>query len=420
MKGITITLFNNKQYSVTNENDVIPLEDESNATSIEVHFPEEYLNYSKRVDFMNPKREKWTTPLYMPEDERNKYDESFDKLNFSFTIPNAMAIRGELKMQFVAYKPDDSNAVVPFKIVLLRIEESILYATIEGTENPEILIKAYEYSNLALEIARDANEKTANAERASLEAEASAKNAENSAKSAQTSATNAQNSAKSAQTSATNAQNSAKSAQDSASSADARAKSAEQQSANAVSTANSANTKSNNAVSTSNTANATANKTLEIVDNLTVSNETIDCEGDVDIQIQTNSTTKHKNIHFKIPAPKKGTSYRYQGIWSASANYINDQYFIDTVFYEGCTYFCKVSNTNQKPIPSESSDYWGLLAIKGSDAGVVIIDNLESDRSDYVLSAKQGKVLKELTCNIIQKKSDGSQETINTIVLQEV
>ena len=62
----------------------------------------------------------------------------------------------------------------------------------------------------------------------------------------------------------------------------------------------------------------------------------------------------------------------------------------------GCTYWCKQSNQNKQPLDSEENDYWGLIALKGSDAGITIIDNLNSDNASYVLSAKQGKVLKEL------------------------
>lgn len=255
MRNIKITLHNNKKYNAENIDDVQVLEDENNATTIEVQFPIEYENYSKRVDFLNVRGEKWTTSLYAPEDERNAYDENFDKLNFRFTIPSSMAKRGELKVQFVAYLADGMNTIVPFQILLLSIDNSIIYATKEGKENPEIIIRAYEYSNMALEISRDAFSRIENAERAALSAEESAISAQNSATSAQNSATNAENSSRSANERAQNAEESAESAQASAEYAESVADEANAKSTNAVNTSNSANTKSDNAVATANSAN---------------------------------------------------------------------------------------------------------------------------------------------------------------------
>ena len=173
-------------------------------------------------------------------------------------------------------------------------------------------------------------------------------------------------------------------------------------------------------MTTANTANTKADKVVEIIDTLTVSSQEIGSEEPIAVEIQTNQSNQHKNIKFSIPAPKQGKSYRYKGDWDSTINYVNNTYYIDTVYYEGCTYFCKVSNKNKTPAPSAETDYWGLLAIKGSDAGVVIVDNLDSDRSDYVLSAKQGKVLKEINCNVVQRSSSGTETTINNIVLVEV
>ncbi len=402
MAGINITLLRNKDYTSENSEENKIIAGENNATSIIVHFPEEYADYSKRVEFMNIRREKWAIGLYMPEDTTKHYDENFDKLNFSFTLPNPVTVNGEMKMQFVAYLADETETIVPFEIIRFEIRESILYVKKQASENPDLVIKAYEYANMSLETAREANERSKHAEDLTLDAaesarnaEQSAKNAENSAQSANTSAQNSSKSASEAQKSATAAQNSASASAKSASDAAASASNAEQ-------LADTANTKSTNAVNTSNDANAKATKSLEIVENLTVSSEELDCEEHVAVNIETNSTNKHKNIKFSIPAPKKGTSYRSKGVWSSQTQYINDQYFIDTVALHGCTYYCKQSHTNQQPVASADSEYWGLLAAKGSDAGFTIVDNLESDHSDYVLSAKQGKVLKELISSSIE------------------
>ena len=385
MAGINVNLLRNKQNTTENIEDYKVIAGENNATTVLVHFPEEYENYSKRVDFKNIRKEKWTLGLYTPEDETIVYDEHFDKLNFAFTIPDAVSVNGELLIQFIAYLADESETIVPFQLVKIEVEESILYATKQGSRNPDLIVKAYENSNKALELARDSFNRIENAERASLEAEQSAI-------SAQRSAQNAENSANTAVTNSNNA----------------------------IQTANSANSKSDNAVSTANTANTKADKVVEIIDNLTVTSEEIGSEEQIAVEIQTNASNQHKNIKFSIPAPKQGKSYRNKGVWSASTNYVNDTYYIDTVYYEGCTYFCKVSNKNKTPIPSEESDYWGVLAQKGSDAGVVVVDNLDSDRADYVLSAKQGKILKGMNCNVVKRDSGGTESVINNIVLVEV
>lgn len=264
MKNIKVTLFSNKTFDVENLDEVKILEDENNATIIEVQFPSEYENYSKRVDFLNIRNEKWTMPLYAPEDNRNEYGEDFDKLTFRFTIPSAMAKRGELQIQFVAYLADGTNTVVPFQVLLATINKSIIYATKQGKENPELIIKAYEYSNQALELATEALDKTANSERAALESEASAKAAEQSASEALASAEDAQASATSANVRAGNAEESAKSAQESAEYAESVADSANEKSDNAVSVSNSANEKSDNAVATANNALSVSQNALDV------------------------------------------------------------------------------------------------------------------------------------------------------------
>ncbi len=419
MKNIKIILYSNKTFSSENIDDVKILEDENNATLIDVKFPEEYEHHSKRVDFMNMRGEKWTTSLYAPEDENNEYDSNFDKLNFSFTIPSAMAKRGELQIQFIAYLADGSDTIVPFQVLIATINKSIIYATKMGRENPELIISAYEYSNQALALSREALEKTSNSERAALESEQSADRAETKAEEARISASKSEQCAIDSTTMAANAEQSALESANSASEAQESARQADERAARAEQVSNDANIKSGNAVSTSNSANEKSTSALDIVENLTVSSEEIDCEEKTKVEIQTNSATKRKNVHFSIPAPKKGTSYRNKGVWSSTNNYVNDQYFIDTVSLHGCTYCCKVSNTNQEPLPSEENQYWGLIAIKGSDAGVTIEDNLNSTNADHVLSAKQGKVLKELISasieTAINNLVNNAPEELNTL-----
>jgi len=524
MKNIKITLLKNKRFTAVNKDDVSVQEDENNATVVEVEFPIEYEKFSKRVDFLNIRGEKWTIGLYQPEDQTISYADNFDKLNFRFTVPRPMAKRGELKMQFVAYLADDSNTIVPFHIVVITINESILFDGEDAEDEPNLMLKAYEYSNYALDTANEALTRSKSAEESALASEKSTKiaeesalsaetsaseakasanssmasamsanlrannaetsatnaeesarearalassaqsmantaqtsanNAKSSANSAQTSATNAQtsatnaetsaNSAKasasSAKTSATNAETSAKAAQESATSANTRATNAETSASNAEESArqsaesadnadkratsaetisNTALTNSQNAVTTSNTANTKSTKALAIVDGLSVSSEEIDCEEQSSVEIQTNASTSMKTIHFKVPAPKKGTSYRNKGAWVETETYVNNEYYIDTVSRHGCTYYCKQTNINKGPVVSTEDEYWGLLSNKGSDAGVTIVDNLNSEQADYVLSAKQGKVLKELIATSVETAINnlinGAPDNLNTL-----
>ncbi len=255
MQGIEVTLKRNKQFVAHNTEEYEIISGENNATTILVHFPEEYKSFSKRVDFKNVRNEKWSIALYTPEDETKQYGSDFDKLNFAFTLPTPVTINGELSIQFIAYLPDESETFVPFKLFKIMVEDSIMYVKKQGSDNPDLILQTYEYANMALEISRDAFNRIENAERAALSAESSAKAAQTSASSAQSSATSAKNSATSANTRATNAEASAKAAQESAEYAEEVADSANTKSDNAVSTANTANTKSDNAVSTANTAN---------------------------------------------------------------------------------------------------------------------------------------------------------------------
>lgn len=419
MNNIKITLHNNKKYDAVNLDNIDILEDENNATSIDIEFPKEYENYSKRIDFMNIRREKWTTSLYAPEDNRNKYDKNFDKLNFTFTIPNSMAKRGELQIQPIAYLADGTNTIVPFRVLIVTINNSILYAKVQGQDNPDVIVKAFEYANIALETANEANTRSKHAEELAIASEESAKQAEISAKNAENSAKNAQTSAKNSETSAKNSEASAKAAQTSASNAQTSADNADKRATSAETVSKDANTKSTNAVNTANSANTKSTQALDIVENLTVTSEELPCTEKVKVEIETNSTTKRKNIKFSVPAPKQGKSYRAKGPWETDIEYINNEYYIDTVSRHGCTYWCKQTNKAHEPIVNTEDEYWGLLAQKGSDAGVTIVDNLESEHADYVLSAKQGKVLKELIASSIERAiSDlvnNAPENLNTL-----
>ena len=151
---------------------------------------------------------------------------------------------------------------MPFQVLLATINKSIIYAIKEARENPDLLIKAYGYSNNALSIARQSFEKIDNAERAALESEESAKSAQNSANSAEKSASDALRSAAIATMRATEAEESAESAKASSVYAESVSNTANEKSDNAVSVSNNANTKSDQAVATSNNALSVAENAL--------------------------------------------------------------------------------------------------------------------------------------------------------------
>lgn len=153
MGQIGITLYSNRTHKLDNPDETIIIAGENQATSINVKFPVEYENYSKRVDLINIRGEKWTETLYMPEDERNTYDAQFNKNIFVYKLPDAITTEGEILMQFIAYKPD-SDVFVPFEMVKLTVKVGANFCR-KARRNPDLIVKAYEYSNNALSLARD-------------------------------------------------------------------------------------------------------------------------------------------------------------------------------------------------------------------------------------------------------------------------
>ena len=142
-----------------------------------------------------------------------------------------------------------------------------------------------------------------------------------------------------------------------------------------------------------NTASSNASHAKDIIDNLSVSLTAVESNQSPSVAISTNDAGNRKTINFNIPNPKKGTSYRSRGEWNASVQYVNDEYYIDTVTYNGATYFAKRSNLGVAPIDNDSSADWEVLAKKGSNASVTIVNNLTSSDSSCALAASQGKVL---------------------------
>lgn len=185
MPGIDITLLANKQNEQLNTDDYKVIAGEHNATKITVHFPIDYLDYSKRVDFLNVKKEGWTIGLYIPEDVNADYPAGFDKTNFEFTLPREVTVDGEIKMQFVAYLPDGSETFVPFEIVKLSVEEGLVYLKKKSFNPPDLLLQCYTTAVEALLISKQTRNTVNEIQYLVGEAQQSALDAEQSALRAQ-------------------------------------------------------------------------------------------------------------------------------------------------------------------------------------------------------------------------------------------
>ena len=261
MAEINITLLSNKQNLQENAEDLKIIAFENKATTVAVRFPSELVDYSKRVDFQNVRGEKWTEALYAPEDERNEYAPGFDTCNFTFTLPEEILLPGELLLEFIAYKANAERPFIPFDMVRLTVEAGIGFCRKRARNNPDLIIKAYENSNNALDIARQSLSRTMSAEDAAERAAASASAAETSAQASQESSAASENyslasaqSAAAALQRAIAAEESAATSVTAATVANARAGDAETAAANSAASAASANTRATNAETAANNA----------------------------------------------------------------------------------------------------------------------------------------------------------------------
>jgi len=145
---IEIKLLPNRRFIYSNRRQSIVITAEHLATEITVLFPDEYEEYSKRVDFVNSQGKEWTEGLYIP--EYKKYKAGFHKTRFHFRLPSEVTTEGELKMQFIAYKPDESMTTVPFEIIPIDVLDGVLAFKKNARSNPDLLILSYNRSTEAL------------------------------------------------------------------------------------------------------------------------------------------------------------------------------------------------------------------------------------------------------------------------------
>jgi len=176
---IEIKLLPNRKFIYSNRRQNIVITAENNATTISVAFPEEYDAYSKRVDFVNSSGRDWTIGLYTPEfkRKRHKYPADFDKLRFTFTLPTEITTPGELKMQFIAYLPDQTMTTVPFEVVTIDVLDGVLAFKKNARSNPDLLILSANQSSEALFLSQRAAAMSQRAERAAKSADERSKTA---------------------------------------------------------------------------------------------------------------------------------------------------------------------------------------------------------------------------------------------------
>lgn len=172
---IEIKLLPNRRFIYSNRRQNIVITAEHLATDITVLFPEEYMHYSKRVDFVNSHGKEWTEGLYTPEYKHKKYPHGFNKCRFHFSLPTEVTTEGELKMQFLAYKPDKSMVTVPFEIVTIDVLNGVLAFKKNARSNPDLLILSANQSTEALFNSQRAAAKSERAEKLSKKAEEQSK-----------------------------------------------------------------------------------------------------------------------------------------------------------------------------------------------------------------------------------------------------
>jgi hypothetical protein len=186
---IEIKLLSNRRFIYSNRRSNIVITAENRATEITVLFPDEYEDYSKRVDFVNSQGKEWTEGLYTPEYEKHghgKKNHGENKCRFRFSLPTEVTTAGELKMQFLAYKPDESMTTVPFEIITIDVQEGVLAFKRNAKANPDLLILSYNRSTEALFHSEQAKAKSIQALENSENAVAVSEEAKTIAESAET------------------------------------------------------------------------------------------------------------------------------------------------------------------------------------------------------------------------------------------
>lgn len=101
-----------------------------------------------------------------------------------------------------------------------------------------------------------------------------------------------------------------------------------------------------------------------------------------------------------------GTILRYRGTWMSGTSYVNNSTYIDTVDYQGRSYICRVSNSNQ---PVSQTGYWMLMAEKGNQGPA----GPTGEPGDATSDAATVNNMKFWIGN--KQKFDGTSKSSNTI-----
>ena len=104
----------------------------------------------------------------------------------------------------------------------------------------------------------------------------------------------------------------------------------------------------------------------------------------------------------------RGTGYNPRDVWKSGVTYVRDANIIDTVFYEGTSYYCKVSHTSSSSILPTNTAYWGILCEKGQAPDIV--DNLTTTDASKALSANQGKILVDKIDEAVNNIKNGTTQ----------
>ena len=82
----------------------------------------------------------------------------------------------------------------------------------------------------------------------------------------------------------------------------------------------------------------------------------------------------------------KGKGYNPKGAWESNTSYTNDGEQIDVVSYNGVSYYCKQTHTNDAS-PDTDNENWDVLLHIGSANSVEIVDEKEYYEADTVEGA---------------------------------
>lgn len=105
-------------------------------------------------------------------------------------------------------------------------------------------------------------------------------------------------------------------------------------------------------------------------------------------------TNENPTIAFGIPKGETGKGYNPKGDWQSGIVYSNTDTDIDTVYYDGSTYYCKQTHTSSDSILPTNTTYWGLLSsVNILDPNYDTVIRTQSEFDTWVASVNAGTYL---------------------------